>query len=717
MLTVVPYHPGDAAQALAQACWISELDAGLPNEHDLLLIADTRCTADVTEQIRAEYAKSFRSVTVMPFVDHWRKWAASPNEVFSTAARHIAANQKTPWFFCEPDSVPLVRGWRDAIWAEYLAARKAGKYFLGDLITADNSGVKVETHMSGNAVYPANLYDHCGNVFLAGDLAFDVAGAAQIVPQMQTSELIRHSWNAPAFANWEDVQARIFAVKPKACLFHADKRISLIPLLREHMKGGDAKCSDIALSAAEPTRSTARVQPSNAAPTFEPERAAVVCDLLLKTFPADYPFAEYCVRSIDKFCSGFRKLIIVTPQSTGCPSPTSLPYTVVIESEVANGYNGQQLVKMNADKYSDATHFLFCDSDTIFTKPVTPETYMRDGKPLWLMTPFEKAREDQKQAWIPVMTKWMGKAPEFEFMRRHFFMFPRWLCEEIKKFCQEKHGMSLEDYVMKAGPGLSFSEFNCGGFLAYEKFRDRFAWVNTETDEVPELTALQHWSRGGLTPDIVAEFETILSGSVDGHTSEEKGMTRSATSPEQVASENQSSSAQAAQLADDIFRLFARPLHRMAARMEAGQTKGITEECEAVTMEHVLSLISKHETILSGGISTAVSARPAAVELTQERVEQLAEPLESAPASPAQAFSTAVPTKPAYIDATYNVPTPWEDRNASIAEINRLAARLKEFQGDNAAKVRFVRELLQRQGVIELPYRNRKRKGWKRKKK
>lgn len=601
MLCVVPFHPGDASQALAQASWIAELDAGLLNEHELLLIADTRCTAEVTEQIRAEYAKSFQSVTVMPFVDHYCKWAQSPNAVFSMAAIHIASNQKQPWLMLEPDAVPLLRGFRDAIWAEYQEALKARKYFLGDLVTVN------APHCSGVAVYPHEVYERYGNALLANEEAWDMVAASQILPQMMTSQLIRHVWNAPAFANWEDVQARIFAVKPKAVLFHADKAGSLYPLLRARLSGagkqpvtpeltsrGNGTGADIGVTADQIRSESSSI----AATPFS-------CDLLLKTFPADYPFAEYCLRSIDKFCSGFRQLIIVAPDDK-CPRLIRIPSHVFTEPEAANGYNGQQLVKMNADRYSDASHFLFCDSDTIFTKPVTPETYMRHGKPLWLMTPFEKAREDQKRAWIPVMTKWMGKAPEFEFMRRHFFMWPRWLCEEIRKFCQEKHGVSLEDYVLNAGDGLSFSEFNCGGFLAYEKFRDRFAWVNTETDEVPELTALQHWSRGGLTPEIVKEFETILS---DGPT-------------------------------PPINVQFPEPL---------------------TTSNYSVS-------------ATIVTDYP-----------------------PPQ--------------------TPWADRAESIAEINRLAARLKEFQGDNAAKVRFVRELLQRQGVIKLPYRNRKRKGWKKKRK
>lgn len=502
MIVVMPFHPGDAEQALRHAEWVLEL--GGAKGHNLILIKDTRCSTEISTRISDTFEKSFNSVQVLPFTDHYRKWPESPNAVFGMAARFVAQERGEPWAFFEPDSVVLKPRAFDLIAEEYQVAQKAGKHFLGDFVHQNSPGFL--DHMSGNAVYPARLVDHAGLTLIANTLAFDVAGASQIIPQMSKSALIVHKWNHPAFTSWEEVQRDIFDLKPDACLFHADKLGSLYPLLSDRLEQKTAIANSLL--------------------QLEPQAINPVCDLFLKTFPGDYPWAEYCLRSIDQFCSGFRQLIIIAPDKN-CPLPTKTPYQLIVQPESENGYNGQQLAKLNADRYSDASHFIFCDSDTIFTKHVTPGTFFQGGKPIWLMTPFENAREDQKRAWIPVMSKWMGKSPEYEFMRRHSFIFPSWLCEEMRTFCQLQHGMSLQDYVLGAGDGLSFSEFNNAGFLAYENFRDRFHWVNTETDEVPEGYTLQHWSRGGITKAIRTTLERILGPASEIVSSEPNGTAES----------------------------------------------------------------------------------------------------------------------------------------------------------------------------------------------
>lgn len=575
MLVALSYCPKDLDQAERLADWI--FDLGGAKGHKLLLIRDTALPPD---RVAATLGKSFDSVEVQPFVDHVKKWPDSPNAVFAQAARHIEATYPQPWLWLEPDVVPMQPGWIDALWAEYIIAKKP---FSGDFVSTVDpaTGGKIPDHCSGVAIYPGRMTQHAGSALIAGDVAaFDMVGAGQIIPQMHKSRLLHHAWNHMPFLNWSQVEREILAFKPAACLFHASKDGSLIQLLRERNYGNKNDNSErqaarpilenkadsrkreqenfgvetqreLVANEAEPetqgksgiggsgqvgqdnqavdlqsmpsaNREEAPTWPSCglrqeagsdlAVPKLSQQSAQFTCDLFLKTFPEDYPWAEYCLRSIDKFCTGFRRLVIVAPDAS-CPRPSVVPHILVTIPEMPNGYNWQQVCKLKADQYTDADFILYCDSDTIFTRPVTPETYMRDGKIMWLMTPFENAREDQKRAWVPVMMKWMGKLPEFEWMRRHPFVFPRWLCAEMRVFCQHQHGCTLEDYVMGQGRGLTFSEFNNAGFLAYEKFRDSFAWINTETDPVPPETTLQKWSRGGLTPEIKAEFEEILEDS------------------------------------------------------------------------------------------------------------------------------------------------------------------------------------------------------------
>lgn len=506
MLLAIHYCRKEQDQARALAAWIKELGP-YPN-HKLLVARDRRADEHVFADLGFQ---STEEITITD--DVWDKWCESPNNAFRHIAKHIEYGTKEPWLWCEADAIPLSKDWLDKIEAEYQQALRHGKVFLGDFVHIDEPGFL--DHCSGVAVYPGIMSDYAGEALLAHEVAWDITGSAQILPRMHKSKLILHRWKYPAFESWEQVEKRIFQVKPDCVLFHSDKNMSLIPLLREKRKGGDAKCPPIS------TTPTGRLNPSlpiastverNAASTFKPESAATpICDIFIKSFPGDYEWLKYCLRSINKFATGFRRTVIVSPDSHFEVELPPTNYEWQERAESGDGYLFQQVCKLNADKYTDAGYVLFMDSDCVFTRPISPETFMSGDKPIWLMTPMDKAREDQCKAWLPVMTKWMNKVPKYEFMHRHPFMFPRWFFEKIRTFCANQHGMALDEFIMSQ-PHRAFSEFNCAGFLAYEHFRDRFEWINTETDQVPEPTVLQNWSPGGLTEGIEAELERILKG-------------------------------------------------------------------------------------------------------------------------------------------------------------------------------------------------------------
>jgi len=202
-------------------------------------------------------------------------------------------------------------------------------------------------------------------------------------------------------------------------------------------------------------------------------------DLFIKTCSHDRDYHEHCLASIEKFCTGFRNV-------------------VVIDGEHPQGYLHQQIVKLYADTYTDADFILITDSDTLFTRPVTPETYFRDGKIEWIHTPFT---EELKAAvpWFNVMAEFARSAPPSEFMRRQPFMLPAWLLRELRQWCEFSHGITLDKYVMNAG---RFSEFNILGHYAWKFHQGRFHWIDSSKDELPELTVRQFWSHDPIASNI-----------------------------------------------------------------------------------------------------------------------------------------------------------------------------------------------------------------------
>jgi hypothetical protein len=211
-------------------------------------------------------------------------------------------------------------------------------------------------------------------------------------------------------------------------------------------------------------------------------------DLFIKTCERDAPYHAQCLRSIDRFCTGFRD-------------------TVVRNGEHPKGYLDQQIVKLHADTHSDADMFLVTDSDTLFTEPVTPVSFMRDGKPIWYMTPWnaEMLAHPGMKAWFDVMKNFFGEDSPAEFMRRQPFMFPREVLVGLREFCMEKHGIPIEEYVYREGV---FSEWNVLGMYCWLHHRDLFYWMDTDV-ECPPMKAFQMWSHAPIGQNMV-EIERIL---------------------------------------------------------------------------------------------------------------------------------------------------------------------------------------------------------------
>ena len=218
-------------------------------------------------------------------------------------------------------------------------------------------------------------------------------------------------------------------------------------------------------------------------------------DIFLKTYSRDAEYHAYCLKSIEKFCSGFRSVR-------------------VINDEHPQGYLWQQAVKMDADRLtwregdSEDDFFLMTDSDTLFTEPVTPESFMREGKPIWLYTPWTPEMLDHAgmRAWQKVMKDFTGVEPHAEFMRRQGFMFPRKVLASMRDYCFEHHGKSLCEYIMNSG---AFSEYNALGFYCWLHHHDEFYWLDTSKEELPPLRLKQFWSWDSVEKNLT-EINEIL---------------------------------------------------------------------------------------------------------------------------------------------------------------------------------------------------------------
>lgn len=504
----------DQDQALAVLKWAGELGM---NYTKLFILCSKECQVD---KLMAAGEKAFSSVTYLRDVEevdsnwyevgHHKKSAAGPNSLFRQACWHFYGPSindpnadKSGWLFWEPDAIPCYQGWLRDINDEYDQAVKLGKLFLGFEVNRKTHPGDVGSHMSGVAVYPYDVPIRAHTSISAGDVAFDVEGAEKIVPQMMPSRTIFHRYRPPSFTTQEDFEER---VPRNLAIYHAVKDGSLFPFLAKRLGIGSAF-----VTAQEQTGEMVVGLARN------PELAPVskyesTVDIFIKTRKHDFPWLEWSLKSIKKFGSGFRQTIVLDDTVEELRLWDGVENKTVFSKEP--GYLWQQVCKLHADQHTDSDFILFMDSDCVLTRPVIPDEFIRNGKPVWQYTPLDQARSDQ-HVWVPVMEKFLGRKPQHEFMRRHPFIVPRWAFEELRTFCKYRHGKSLEEYILgeadpSNGLALRFSEWNCLGFFLWEYHRDRVEWV-LDADAGPSCV-YQGFTHAGESRKLedIAKFKELL---------------------------------------------------------------------------------------------------------------------------------------------------------------------------------------------------------------
>jgi hypothetical protein len=248
---------------------------------------------------------------------------------------------------------------------------------------------------------------------------------------------------------------------------------------------------------------------------------SMTCSIFIKSFPKDFGWLNYCLKSIHRFATGFDEIVVVIPEGSDLsltqervvkvqePGPSASSFV-----EHGAGYAFQQVVKMNADKYCQSDFILHMDSDTIFTHPVTPKDLMVlngfNENPLWLMTPFSEILPTDKNlaAHVESMRAFSGIDPEFEYMRRAGQIIPRWAYGCFREYCISRHGKTFEEYAMAQG-FRGVSEFNFMGQFLHREFHNFIHFHDTRFG-IPESFVNQAWSWGGLDAKKSQELEAAL---------------------------------------------------------------------------------------------------------------------------------------------------------------------------------------------------------------
>lgn len=241
-------------------------------------------------------------------------------------------------------------------------------------------------------------------------------------------------------------------------------------------------------------------------------------DILIVTHAKDSKWLAMALKSIGKFCRGFGEIFVVFPK-TDIPSihpvledPMTDPWfpfdirPVVFDQAEGKGHLHHMVQKCMADLHCpDADLILHWDSDLIAHAPITPLDYMHRGeKPILLMTPYERLRENNRvhYIWKHVTEQALKEPVHYSCMERMPILHWRELYPLTRQIVETKQAMTLEAYFLSVSPVFPHGvcDFVLLGAVALRtaEMVERYKFVNLAREAKPPDLAIQFSSQGLL---------------------------------------------------------------------------------------------------------------------------------------------------------------------------------------------------------------------------
>lgn len=156
MNIVFTYHSGDAELAMLSAKAITSMGVNMRHKATVCATNDTPLIWEITKELE----KSFPDVGRIVAQDGFNGWPLGPNQMFVDASTYCYRHED-PWYFWEPDCVPMVNGWIDKLDEEF---KKHPNKIMGSMVNGGmaSSGKNVYQLLVGSAIYPAKFLNYCG---------------------------------------------------------------------------------------------------------------------------------------------------------------------------------------------------------------------------------------------------------------------------------------------------------------------------------------------------------------------------------------------------------------------------------------------------------------------------------------------------------------------------------------------------------------------------
>ena len=253
-------------------------------------------------------------------------------------------------------------------------------------------------------------------------------------------------------------------------------------------------------------------------------------DIFIKTYPGDFIWLEYCIRSIEKFVTGFRNIIIVTDSGTNLDINSKLPIKIFYEDlpnethpcPVGIGYAWAQGIKLNWTKYTDSDYVLQVDSDTMFCDKIDLSYYKIDDKIKWFYREWSESGEGEIHR-VPA-DFFIKRETNIDHMPAPTWLFSRKTTEFFQKWTDENWGgiwnylniharqlwsndLNLNSKHINTHKGWGSCEYHMYGNFIEFFYPEEYTLIHSSQYKVP---IRQSWSWGGLQDEEIKLREEIL---------------------------------------------------------------------------------------------------------------------------------------------------------------------------------------------------------------
>lgn len=237
--------------------------------------------------------------------------------------------------------------------------------------------------------------------------------------------------------------------------------------------------------------------------------------ILIVTHAKDFRYLVYCLRSINKFARGFHEVVILFPDKdwaefTSKIGPEIMGQDVVSYRPVSGQeWDGKGMLwhewqVTNADFYCNHSDYVaHFDSDCIFTGPVSPDTFFKDGKPILRYENFDSIgrRHPGVMKWKEAAESCLPFPVPWECMRGHPEVYHIGLYQRARELMEMKLGEPPEKWVKRQRNTFpqSFAEYPTLGAVAMQTFRDMYYLLDQAREPNPdkaETPVIQFWGHG-----------------------------------------------------------------------------------------------------------------------------------------------------------------------------------------------------------------------------